>query len=133
VSWKDNAIMEWDGEKVTDHGRAPLSENTERIGNDERMHDGTQRRYHINLKRRWGVSWVDLPSTNEVVGGFSTADEGMSGEDIEQFFRNTPGAFNMTLRRGSAIGEVSPTPTDSQLPYEDENFYVAKVMITEFS
>lgn len=135
AGWKDNAIMSWDGQKVTDHGRSPLSEETERIGTDKRMADGTLRRQNIAIKRRWSVSWTNLPSTNSAVGGMATADGGMAGEDIEQFYNDPAyqGKFRMVLRRGSAIDLAEPNPAESSLPYEDDNFYITNVMITGFS
>lgn len=133
AGWKDNAIMSWDGTKVTDHGRSPLSESNERIGTDKRMADGTLRRQYVNVKRKWSTSWDNLPSTNSVVTGFKTADGGMAGEDMEQFYYANHGVFRLVLRRGSAINLATPNPVDSALPYEDNNFYIANVMLTEFN
>lgn len=125
--------MTWNGVKVTDHGRSSLSESVERIGIDKRMAGGTLRRQFVGNKRKWSVTWENLPSSNAVVNGFKTADGGMSGGDIEQFYYNTPGKFRMVLRRGSAINMTAPSPAESALPYEDANFYIVNVMITEFS
>lgn len=132
MGWKDNVIMTWDDTKVTDHGRAPLSQTTERIGTDKRMHDGTLRRQHIGVKRSWSVSWENIPSTNDIAGGYKTVDGGMSGEEIEEFYYSHPGKFRMVLRRGSALDVATPNPAESALPYEDEDFYVVNVMITGF-
>jgi hypothetical protein len=131
--WHDNAIMEWDGVKVTDHGRAPLSQGTERFGVDKRMSDATLRRQHIAVKRQWSTSWENLPSTNNTLRGMKTADGGMAGEEIEAFYHNTPGKFRMVLRRGTAINKPTPNPAEAALPYEDEDFYIVNVMLTEFS
>lgn len=125
--------MTWNGVKVTDHGRSPLSENTERIGIDKRMADGTLRRQFIGVKRKWTVNWENLPSVNTVTAGYKTADGGMSGDDIENFYYATPGKFRMVLRRGSAIDKVAPNPADSALPYEDADFYIVNVMLTDFN
>lgn len=133
AGWKDNAAMWWSGNKITDHGRASLNMKSERIGTDKRMADGTLRRFHIGLKRSWDVSWDNLPSTNTVTLGYKTADGGWSGEQIETFYRTTPGKFRMVLRRGSALNLSNPNPAESALPYEDQNFYVCNVMITDFS
>ena len=133
AGWKDNAIMTWAGTKVTDHGRASLSESTERFGIDRRMADGTLRRQFVGIKRKWSVSWDNLPSTNSASNGFKTADGGMAGEDIEQFYFETPGKFRMVLRRGSAINLATPNPAESALPYEDDNFYIVNVMLTDFN
>lgn len=131
ADWTTNTIMLWDGQKVTDHGRAALTMPTERIGTDKRMANGTLRRYHIASKRSWSTSWENLPSTNAVVAGYKTADGGMAGEDIEEFYRNNNGAFRLVLKRGSAIDKVVPTP--SSVPYEDDDFIICDVMITEYS
>lgn len=133
AGWKDNAIMSWDGTKVSDHGRGPLSETHERIGTDKRMADGTLRRQYISVKRKWSVSWENLPSTNSAPNGMKTVDGGMAGEDIERFYFNTPGKVRMVLRRGSAMDLPVPVVADSNLPYEDDNFYIANIMFTDFS
>lgn len=125
--------MTWNGIKVTDHGRQPLSQATERIGIDKRMADGTLRRQFVGVKRSWSVSWENLPSTNSALAGMKTADGGMAGEDIESFYFSTPGKFRLVLRRGSAINKAVPNVTEAQLPYEDDDFYIVNVMLTDFS
>lgn len=133
MGWKENAIMEWNGTKVTDHGRGPLSQNNERFGTDKRMADATLRRQFVGVKRTWTTSWENLPSTNNTVKGMKTADGNMSGEAIEDFYNANPGKFRMVLRRGSAIDKTSPAPAESALPFEDDDFYVVNVMLTDFS
>lgn len=132
MSWKNNPIMTWDGQKVSDHGRAALNQDIERIGADRRMADGTLRRMHKTIKRTWSTSWENLPSTNTAVRGMKTADGGMSGSQMETFFNTHPGKFRMILRRGSAINKTPPTVTDAQLPFENDDFYIVNVMLTEF-
>lgn len=133
ADWTTNTIMTWDGNRVTDHGRSSLSETPERIGTDKRMANGTMRRQFITNKRTWTVSWENLPSKNGGAGQFKTADGGWAGSDIEEFYNTTPGAFTLVLKRGSAIGQSTPVVADSALPYEDNDFYIVKVMITDFS
>lgn len=135
MSWSDNALMWWQQPngtyaKISDHSRSPLSESIERIENRSRLADGTLRRYVIAKKRVWSCSWDLLPSTNDN-GGLTTADAGWSGEQMEAFHNSTDGAFRMMLRRGSAINKVAPVP--ATVPYQDDDFYIANVMITEFS
>jgi hypothetical protein len=133
AGWQDNTIMLWAGTEVTDHGRGPLQQNTERIGTDKRMADGTLRRQHIGVKRTWQVSWENIPSTNTVSSGYKTIDGGMAGEDIENFYYSNPGKFRMVLKRGSAINKSTPNPAESALPYSDQDFYIVNVMLTEFT
>lgn len=134
MNWTTNTIMGWNGNKITDHGRAPLNMSTERIGTDKRMADGTLRRQHVAVKRSWSVSWENLPSTNEIQNSFKTADGGWSGEEMEAFYRTTPGVFRMVLKRGSAIGLSTPLAAQTLGPaYEDDNFYGVNVMFTDFT
>lgn len=133
AGWQDNTIMLWAGNEITDHGRQPLSMNTERIGFDKRMADGTLRRQHVGVKRSWQVTWNDIPSTNTVANSYKTVDGGWSGEQIEDFYYTTPGKFRLVLKRGSAINLSTPNPAESALPYVDQNFYICNVMLTEFS
>lgn len=131
--WKNNTIMLWAGNKITDHGRQPLGQQVERIGTDKRMADGTLRRMHIGLKRTWTASWENLPSINGAGTLYKTADGGWSGSQMENFYNITPGKFRMILQKGTAQGVTPPNPAESALPYEDTNFYICNVMLTEFS
>lgn len=134
TNWATNSIMSWSGNRITDHGRGALNMNTERIGTDKRMADGTLRRQHIAVKRTWSVNWENLPSTNNVANAYKTADGGWSGEQIESFYQATPGVFRLVLRRGSAAGLSIPAAASTLgAPYEDANFYGVNVMFTEFS
>lgn len=138
MSWKDNAIMFWADssgvfQKISDHGRSPLSESYERIETKTRMADGTLRRYTVNKKRNWSTSWSNLPSNNGPLG-MSTVDGGWSGKQMEDYYQDQDGAFLMILRNGSARGKTAPVITSNTvIPYEDEDFYVARVMFSEFS
>lgn len=129
----DNTIMLWNGVEVSDHGRGPLQQNTERVGTDKRMADGTLRRQHIGIKRTWQVSWENLPSTNTVSTGYKTVDGGMAGEDIEAFYFSQIQKFRMVLKRGSAVNLAVPSGASTAgAPFQDQNFYGVDVMITDF-
>lgn len=131
MSWTANSLMWWNGEKVTDHNRSPLSEDIERFGADRRMANGTLRRQHITFKRKWTVSWERLPSSGNAPGGIRPVDGGMAGEDIEQFYRDIHGEFELILRRGSARDKE--VPEYETLPYEDDDFVITRAMITSFA
>jgi hypothetical protein len=134
AAWTTNTIMTWAGNKITDHGRDTLNESVERIGSDTRTSNGTLRRFHVANKRTWTVSWSNLPSSNAIAGGMTTADGGWSGELMEDFYNATPGKFRLVLRRGSANGVTQPAGASAAgTVFEDANFYGADVMITEFS
>lgn len=133
TSWMTNAVMTWNGNMITDHGRQTLTEKIERFGTDKRMANGTLRRFYVGIKRSWDVNWQNIPSTNTVSTGYKTADGGYAGEDIEAFYRANQGKFRLVLRRGSALGVTTPTVADSACPYQDQNFYITNVMFTDFS
>lgn len=99
ASWKDNTIMLWDGEKVSDHGREPLAFDTERIEQKERMIDGTMRRNLITTKRTIQTSWNDIPSKNFATYG--PVDGGMCGEDMKAFVDQADDPISVTLRDGA--------------------------------
>lgn len=119
--------------KITDHGRAPLSESYERIERKSRMADGTLRRYTVSKKRNWSTSWSNLPSTNESLG-MKTVDGGWSGKEMENYYHEQDGAFLMVLRNGSAITKAMPVITSNTVfPYQDDDFYIARVMLSDFT
>lgn len=139
-NWTENTIMMWDGQKVSDHGRAALAQTTENVGVDKRMANGLLRRQFIRTRRTWTCSWENLPSSNTAPPGLpaghqimKTVDGGMSGEQMETFANNHHSKFRMVLRRGRASGIILPNPADSLLPFEDANCYIANVMITNFT
>ena len=114
-----NSIMEWSVDynpadqtgtwvKVTDHNRAPVNVETERIETKQRMANGTLRKYVVAKKRTWSTSWDMLPSRNDVVGFPGTVDGGLAGEDMEDFQDVNNGAFYMRLRNGS--GDITAGP-----------------------
>lgn len=139
MSWKENSLVYWNVEgglkKISDHNRSPVREEIERIENKKRMANGTLRRYSVTKKRTYSMDWSMLPSTNkkEAQGGMATADGGFAGEDLERIHNTINTPFRMVMRRGSAKGLATPTPTEAQLPYSDDNFYIVNVMISDFS
>lgn len=110
MSWKDNQIMLWNGNAVTDHNRSALDINRERIEKKNRMVNGRLRKYYIIGKRTFSCNWDLLPSNTEdvAVGGkvFSgTVDGAWGGKDMEAFHDATPGAFTLTVVDGQGNEE----------------------------
>jgi hypothetical protein len=132
MSWQANAIAYWSTDqttwnKITDHNRGPLDITVERLGNTNRMVDGTMRRHSIAKKRTFAFSWDMLPSkiTQSYGGktGLGTVDGGWAGENIESFHNSTDGMFYMKLRKG----------VDEAKAANDGTLEVVQVMITDFS
>lgn len=121
MSWKTNAMMEWAGNKITDHNRSPLEISIERIEKKQRMVDGTLRRYTVAKKRTFSCTWEMLPDSNAVAGA-GTVDGGWAAAQIESFHNSTDGPFTLTLKAGKDISLVSDG---------EESTY--EVMISDFS
>jgi len=90
-----NAIMMWDGNKVTDHNRSDLSVSVERIENSKRMANGRMRKYVVADKHTFSVSWEELPNKSTwTVDGF------WGGSDIEEFYLDNAGEFLLQITNG---------------------------------
>lgn len=104
MSWKDNTIMLWDGQKVSDHGRSELGVQYENIEAKERMIDGTMRRNLVATKRTFSTSWENLPS--KTIGEYGPLDGGMSGEEMKIFVDEAEDPIWVTLRDGAGTEEM---------------------------
>lgn len=89
------SLMEWAGNKISDHNRSELQVDVERIEEAVRMANGTRRTYIIADKRTFSVSWEDLPhSSSFTVDGFWGKNE------IENWYNTVPGSFALRLQFG---------------------------------
>ncbi|QZE11636.1 minor tail protein [Streptomyces phage Karp] len=92
-------LMRWNGNAITDHNRAQLSIDVERLEKKQRMANGTLRKYIVADKRNFSTSWSMLPKlSTQTVDGFWGA------EAIEQFYNTVTGSFSLELTDGD--GEV---------------------------
>ena len=80
--------------RVTEHNRAPLSLNVERIESGQRMSNGTMRKYFIADKLNINASWEMIPSFRN-----ETVDGGWGAEDLKNFYESAAGrgAFRIKL------------------------------------
>ncbi len=103
-------LMRWNGNAVTDHNRAALSIDVERIEKKQRMSNGTMRKYIVADKRTFSTSWTMLPKLSA-----QTADGFWGADAIEQFYDSTTGSFSL---------EISDADTET---------YTYNVMFSDFS
>jgi hypothetical protein len=97
---------------LSDHNRAEMSFNSERIEKRERTINGRMRSYHIADKLTMSVSWNNLPSRayseladfgstgfspNKNTTGEFTSDGGAGGVEILDWYENHQGPFWMFL------------------------------------
>lgn len=92
------ALMEWNGNKISDHNRSQLSVSVERIEGAKRMANGTLRKYVIADKRKFSVSWEELPHIADW-----TVDGYWAGREIESFYNNNAGAFILRIVNGDGV------------------------------
>lgn len=80
--------------RVSEHNRQPLSINTNRIEQSQRMANGTLRKYFIADKLNLSVSWEMLPSFRN-----ETVDGAWGAEDLKAFYESAAGrgAFRIKL------------------------------------
>lgn len=98
IKFAKNAIMEWNGTKITDHNRQDLQVSVERIEVAKRMANGTLRKYIVADKRKFSVSWTDVPhSAAYTVDGF------WGGKEIENFYNTTVGSFQLRITNGDGV------------------------------
>lgn len=89
------SLMEWNGNKITDHNRGELKVDVERIEEKTRMANGTMRKYIVADKRTFSVDWKELPqSADFTVDGFWGKNE------MEAFYDTNSGAFPLKLHFG---------------------------------
>lgn len=108
--------------RVTEHNRAPLSLNTERIESRQRMSNGTLRKYFIADKLNLSVSWEMIPSFRN-----ETVDGGWGAEDLKNFYESAAG-------RGSFRIKLNPTVFSYELVEQSDGAladdYTYTVMFT---
>lgn len=85
-------LMRWNNNAITDHNRAELNIETERIEKSQRMANGTLRKYVVADKLKFSTSWDNLPETAaKAVDGFWAANE------IQTFYTANVGSFPLEL------------------------------------
>ena len=108
--------------RVTEHNRAPLSLNTERIESGQRMSNGTLRKYFVADKLNVNVSWEMIPSFRN-----ETVDGGWGAEDLKNFYESAAG-------RGAFRIKLNPTVFSTDLVEQSDGAladdYTYTVMFT---
>lgn len=95
ISFDKPQLMEWNGNKITDHNRSELQVSVERIESSKRMANGMMRKYVIADKRKFSTSWDELP--HDAVW---TIDGFWGGRQIESFYNTNAGQFTLRLTMG---------------------------------
>lgn len=127
---------------VTDHSRAPLEIEPERIEARSRMINGTSRSYHTADKTRLVTSWSLLPSRisvepivfdqvtgEKIAGGCShVVDSGTAATDIKQWYDTHPGPFYVYLSfdHGSETDTLETYDAELFMYFDSASFTLEK-------
>lgn len=95
-----DAILEIDGQFITDHNRTPLSVSYERIESSTRTQNGTLRKYHRADKRTVSCNWDNLPPTDN-----DTVDGGAGAKDIETIYKEGTGVVDVVITYDTGVTE----------------------------
>jgi hypothetical protein len=107
---------------LTDHNRAALDVSHEEIEKVERTVDGTLRYHHSATKKRFRVSWKNLPA--DAAG---TVDGYWSGAEMLQIFRSNKGTFYIEIyNRNSAQKTSSGPQTKALVRFADLSYSIVK-------
>jgi hypothetical protein len=122
---------------ISDHSRAPISVDFQRIENRMRMVNGNMRSYHTADKLAINTSWSLLPSrsyhnkttyamdgSRTPAGGCEyTADGGAGGVDMMTWYRNTTGPMWVFLSYDNFENYVDENGTPSGNEMEMINYF----------
>ena len=108
---------------LSDHSRADVRESYEQIEKSQRTANGTTRKYVINSKRSWALSWTMLPGmSSQTIDGYAGAADLKAIYDI---------AYDMAITLSFYVGDnSSPTKAKGRNP---DPLYSTTVFISDFS
>ncbi len=112
--------------KLSEHNRQPVSIQTNRIEKQQRMSNGTLRKFFIADKKSISISWNMLPSFSTF-----TADGGYGAMDIKSFYEGSAskasGAlsgkslFDVTIRYGGPSNITNISSNGTTVTYTSAN------------
>jgi hypothetical protein len=94
--------------KLTDHNRSELGVSPSRIEHRKRMADGTMRSFIVATKRKFKLSWEDLPRENN-----QTVEGNWGAASIINFWETHLGEFQIILTDGNNDTETVTVMFDS--------------------
>lgn len=110
--------------KVTEHNRSPIEISNIRIEKQQRMANGTLRKYFIADKKRFSTSWTMLPSYADL-----TVDGAWGAQDLRTFYNSTEGQSSFNIRINLAkdgTNQESSNHEEYTVVFGDCNFTVVK-------
>lgn len=110
---------------LSDHNRAPVSMNPERIAVERRTANGTRRRYFVADKRTFSVDWTMLPNDST-----QTVDGAIGAQELADLYYDTNNVGIVQLEialRAGGVESVDVHITDFSLTinkrFNDAHYY----------
>ncbi len=92
---------------LTDYNRTPLQITHDDIQESTRTVDGSLRYHHNATKRKFSVSWHDLPGDQKAI---ETVDDGLAANEMLQVYKNNKGTFYLELYNRNSAKKDSAGP-----------------------
>jgi hypothetical protein len=112
--------------RVTEHNRAPMSLNTERIEQSTRMANGTTRKYFIADKLNLSASWEMVPSFRN-----ETVDGAWGAEDLKAFYESAAGQGSFRIKLNPTV--FSPSLVEGTGALSDDYTYTVMITSCDFT
>jgi hypothetical protein len=110
--------------KVSEHNRSQFDISTDRIEKQQRMSNGTLRKFFIADKKTFSLSWDMLPSYRTL-----TVDGAWGAEDLRTFYSSAQGQSSFNIRVNLAkdgTNQESANYEEYTVVFSDCNFTVLK-------
>lgn len=110
--------------KVSEHNRSQFDISTDRIEKQQRMSNGTLRKFFIADKKTFTLSWDMLPSYRTF-----TVDGAWGAEDLRTFYSSAEGQSSFNIRINLAkngTNQESSNYEQYSVVFNDCNFTVLK-------
>lgn len=115
-----NAGLMFNGNRVSDHNRSPISVTVERKENRKRMANGDLRVFVVSQKRVIKVSWKDLPHDDA-----RSADGFWSVASLQSFYNGMTGSFTLRITYGdNSYEDISVMFKDFNLTLKKRSSYI---------
>lgn len=85
---------------LSEHNRAPMSVEVERLENKKRMGNGRMRKTIVADKLSWSTSWKLLPHADA-----GTVDKKAGADTLSKFYDNYPGELRLVIHFDKGVPE----------------------------
>lgn len=114
--------------RVSEHNRSEFNIGNLRIEQQQRMSNGTMRKYFVSDKKQFNVSWTMLPSFRN-----ETVDGGWAAEDLKTFYESEDGQKSFNIRINPSGWNPESTIESNDYGLQDDYTYNVVFTSCDFS